>query len=274
MFILTYVDDMIVTGTNETEIQSLIEQLKQHFSIKDLGDLHYFLGIEFKHTISGMFLSQIKYIQDLLSKAGMQGAKSSTTPMVGNPPLSKFNGQPIADASLYRSIVGGFHYVTITRPEISYIVNKVSQFMQFPLDTHWKAVKRILWYLVGNVHLGLHFIQSDSLIVTAFCDADWGSDLDDRRSTSGFCVFMGKNLVSWSSKKQALVSRSSTEAKYRSLAYTVCDLIWLLSLFKELHIPHMPSLDQAADIFTKPLSGQFFIRMRNKLHIIPDPTSN
>ena len=125
---------------------------------------------------------------------------------------------------MYRSIVGALQYVTITRPEISFAVNKVCQFMHNPLEVHWQAAKRILRYLAGTMHFGLHFTKSKALSITAFCDADWGFDLDDRKSTSGYCVFLGNNLVSWSSKKQHTVSRSSTEAEFRSLAEVVAEV--------------------------------------------------
>ncbi|XP_057423759.1 uncharacterized mitochondrial protein AtMg00810-like [Lotus japonicus] len=134
------------------------------------------------------------------------------------------------------SIVGALQYATLTRPEISFAVNKVCQFLSQPLEDHWKAVKRILRYLKATIHHGLHLKPcslTSPVPLLAFCDADWGSDPDDRRSTSGSCVFFGPNLcvffrpnlVSWSSKKQTLVARSSTEVEYRSLANTSAELL-------------------------------------------------
>ncbi|KAL5543508.1 hypothetical protein UlMin_007292, partial [Ulmus minor] len=228
--------------------------------------------------------------------------------------LTSDEGDPVPNATYYRSIVGGLQYVTITRLEIAYCVNKVCQFMQNPLDLHWKAVKRILRYLKGTSEEGILLKRSETLNLTGFCDADWGNDLCDRRSTTGYCIFLGRNVVSWSSKKQAVVSRSSTEAEYRSLANATSELIWLQSLLselkveirnppvlwcdnmstislsanpilhsrtkhieldlyfvrekvmaKELDVHHVPTIDQVADIFTKPLSAQFFQRLKHKL---------
>ena len=149
----------------------------------------------------------------------------------------------VPNPQFYRSIVGALQYVTITRPELSYSVNKVCQFMHKPLEAHWQAVKRILRYLSGTLDYGLHLTKSTHLNLTAFCDADWGSDPDDRKSTSGFCVYLGANVVSWASKKQHIVSRSSTEAEYRSLAHTTAEVTWLSSLLGELQVP-MTSLPE------------------------------
>ncbi|KAL3630958.1 hypothetical protein CASFOL_023942 [Castilleja foliolosa] len=236
IFILIYVDDILVTGNNDAVVQKLIEKLKGHFSLKDLGEIHHFLGIEVKKTSQGLHLSQKEYIKKLLIKAGMSEASSCPTPMITSPSLSRYNVSPVADASLYRSVVGALHYVTITRPEICFSVNKVSQFMANPLEPHWKAVKRILRYLSGTAHYGLNFQRPNHLNVTGFSDSDWAADIDDRRSVSGYCVYFGGNLISWSSKKQHCVSRSSTEAEYRSLAQLTSEISWIQYILKELHV--------------------------------------
>ena len=235
-FVLVYVDDILVTGSNKQEIEGLITQISTCFALKDLGHLNYFLGIQVQATDQGFCLSQTKYIKDLLTKAKMHDAKSCSTPMTSGLKLTSFGSDPVSDAQLYRSVVGALQYVTITRPEISFSVNKVCQFMHNPLESHWKAVKRILRYLSGTLYHGLHLRKSSHLNITAFCDADWGSDPDDRKSTSGFCVYLGSNLVAWCSKKQSTVSRSSTEAEYRSLANVVAEVTWLQSLLGEIKI--------------------------------------
>ncbi|KAK6124252.1 hypothetical protein DH2020_042004 [Rehmannia glutinosa] len=205
------------------------------FSWPNLGELHHFLGIEINKTPQGLHLSQGSYVKELLQRAHMCTAKRCPTPMVASLRLSKFTGDPSIDGTSYRSIVGALQYVTITRPEISYSVNKVSQYMVNPLDSHWKAVKRILRYLAGTPDVGLNFTAATHLILTAFSDSDWAADLDDRRSTSGFCVYLGSNLASWSSKNQHTVSKSSTEAEYRSLAQATSEVTWLSSLLHELN---------------------------------------
>uniref|UniRef100_A0A803PUZ8 Uncharacterized protein n=1 Tax=Cannabis sativa TaxID=3483 RepID=A0A803PUZ8_CANSA len=137
----------------------------------------------------------------------------------------------VADPHQYRSNVGAIQYAVITRPKVSYAVNKVSQFMHNPPESHLKVVKKILKYLKGTLDHGLHLKPCSSLTLTCFCDADWASDPDDRRSTSCFCVCLGSNLVSWSSKKRKIVSRSSTEIEYCSLANATTEIIWLQSFF-------------------------------------------
>ncbi|XP_073058680.1 uncharacterized protein [Primulina eburnea] len=234
---LTIGSEFTGEGSNTTEIQALIHRLNSEFSLKHLGDLSYFLGIEVSRpTRDTLFLSQAKYIQDLLSKTKMDKAKSLPTPMISSLKLSTREGDPFEDITLYRSTVGALQYLTFTRPDIAYSVNKVSQFMHHPLHLHWVAVKRILRYLNGTLHYGIHLTANSRLTLTGYSDADWGNDIDDRRSTSGFCWFLGNSPISWHSKKQTVVSRSSTEAEYRSLANATAELLWLKSILSELHI--------------------------------------
>lgn len=132
-------------------------------------------------------------------------------------------------------MVGALQYCTITRPDISYAVNQLCQFMHDPREPHWTAAKRVLRYLKGSIDFGLYYSPS-SIDLTAYCDSDWAGNPDDRRSTTGYGIFLGSSLISWSSKKQNVVSRSSTEAEYRSMAMATTELYWLRMLFKELGI--------------------------------------
>uniref|UniRef100_A0A803QNV3 Reverse transcriptase Ty1/copia-type domain-containing protein n=1 Tax=Cannabis sativa TaxID=3483 RepID=A0A803QNV3_CANSA len=229
-FLLVYVDDILVTGSSATVVTELISNLNNMFALKDLGLVNYFLGIQVTHTKERLHMSQKKYIMDLLVKAKMDSANPLPTLMTGGEKLSATSSDPFADPTYYRSIVGALQYANITRPEISYAVNRVSQFMQTPLEAHWKTVKKILRYLNGTLDFGLLLKPSASLTVTGFGDADWASDLGNRRSISSLCVYLGSNVVSWSSNKQKTVSRSSTEAEYRSLAQTTAEVIWIQAL--------------------------------------------
>ena len=140
------------------------------------------------------------------------------------------------DSTHYRIIVGALQYLTLTRPDISYAVNKVCQYLHAPTTLHWTAAKRIMRYLQHTPNVGLTFQKSRSTLLSAFSDADWAGCPDDRRSTGGFAVFFGPNLISWSAKKQATVSRSSTEAEYKSLANATAEMVWVQSLLAELGI--------------------------------------
>ncbi|XP_016206366.1 uncharacterized protein LOC107646714 [Arachis ipaensis] len=141
-------------------------------------------------------------------------AKPVPTPMTSSLKLSAFGDGSFSNPTLFRSIFGGLQYATITRPEISFSVNKVAQFLHNPLESHWKAVKRILRYLVGTTEYGLRFSKFTNFRIYGFCDSDWASDVDDRKSTNGYGIYLGSNLVSWASRKQTAVSKSSTEAKF------------------------------------------------------------
>jgi histone deacetylase 1/2 len=168
----------------------------------------------------------------------MVDCKPVATPLSTSEKLSLHEGSLLGpdDASRYRSIVGALQYLTLTRPDITFSVNKVCQFLHAPTTVHWAAVKRILRYLKQCTELGLK-IQNSSTLVSAFSDADWAGNIDDRRSTGGFAVFIGSNLVSWSARKQATVSRSSTESEYKAIANATAEIMWVQTLLRELGIP-------------------------------------
>lgn len=242
-YVLIYVDDILITGSAPHLISDLIHKLNMKFALKQLGQIDYFLGIEVHHLPSGaLLLNQTKYIRDLLCKAHMEDSAPIGSPMVSSCRLSKYGSDTMTDPTLYRSIVGALQYATLTRPDIAFSVNKVCQFMAHPLESHWKAVKRILRYLNGTLSHGLLLTPSPTsppFSLRAYSDADWATDQDDRRSTSGSCIYFGPNLISWGSKKQQLVARSSTEAEYRSMANTTADLLWIQSLLRELQVPFL-----------------------------------
>jgi histone deacetylase 1/2 len=236
MYFLIYVDDIIVISSSAAAIDRLLLQLRRDFAIKDLGALSYFLGIEVHRVDDGLALCQRKYILDLLGKVNMGSAKPCTTPMAATDKLSRHAGVLLSptEATPYRSVVGALQYITLTRPGISYNVNKVCQFLHSPTDLHWTAVKRLLRYLQGTTGHGLFLRRSSPLLLSAFSDADWAGCPDDRRSAGGHAVFLGGNLVAWNSRKQPTVSRSSTETEYKSVANATKELIWIQALLREI----------------------------------------
>ena len=203
IFVLVYVDDIIVASSSSLATNALLKDLQAEFALKDLGDLHYLLGIEVKRTPDGLILSQECYASDVLSRSGMSKCKAIDTSMSTSEKLSLGDGELLGadDATRYRSVVGALQYLTLTRLDLSYSVNKVCQYLHAPTTVHWSAVKRILRYVCGTLKLGLKIRKSDSLLVSAFSDADWAGCVDDCRSTGGFAVFLGCNLISWMARK-------------------------------------------------------------------------
>ncbi|CAN6698425.1 unnamed protein product [Malus baccata var. baccata] len=178
---------------------------------------------------------QAKYITDLLHKTDMSLSKPCNTPCLPYTRLLKDDGKPFHNPALYRSVVGALQYLTFTRPDIAFSVHQVCQFMHCPMESHFLAVKRILKYLKGTMDYGVQFSNRD-LCLHAFSDADWAGDPNYRWSTTGLVVYLGSSPISWSSKKQNTVSKSSTEAEYRALSSTTAEIDWIKQLLQFLRI--------------------------------------
>lgn len=245
--LIVYVDDIILTGDHNEEIQKLKSFLAKEFEIKDLGNLKYFLGMEVARSKRGISVSQRKYVLDLLKEKGMLGCKPADTPMDSTTKIgSKDSGTPV-DKGRYQRLVGKLIYLAHTRPDISFAVSTVSQFMNNPTEEHIEAVYRILRYLKMTPGQGLFFQKSASREVGIFTDADWAGSITDGRSTSGYCSYVWGNLVTWRSKKQSVVSRSSAEAEFRALAHGICEGIWLKRVLQELKVPISGSMKVLCD---------------------------
>lgn len=167
----------------------------------------------------------------------MSLCKPLSTPVDVNSKLSSEGGAKLDNPTHYRSLAGALQYLTFTRPDIAYVVQQVCLFMHDPRAQHMNAVKRIIRYLQGTKDQGIQIYRSSLDTLTAYSDADWAGCPDTRRSTSGYCVYLGENLISWSSKRQQTVSRSSAEAEYRGVANALAETCWLRNLLLELHIP-------------------------------------
>ncbi|KAI5336519.1 hypothetical protein L3X38_015787 [Prunus dulcis] len=218
--LIIYVDDMIVTGDDQAEMQNLQKYLASEFEMKSLGDLKYFLGIEVAKSKHGIFLSQRKYILDLLAETGMLDCKPIDTPSEQNHKLGLYHDQVPTDKKRYQRLVGKLIYLSHTRPDIAYAVSVVSQFMHSPSEDHMGAVDAYFEVSESDSCKGVNILHGHTY-VEGYTDADWAGSVTDKRSTSGYFTFVGGNLVTWRSKKQKVVYRSSAEDEYRGMTQCV-----------------------------------------------------
>jgi hypothetical protein len=184
------------------------------------------LGIQVTRTKAGLNLCQAKYISDLLTDTHMEGVKLAKFPCPSRSKLSSFDCDLFLNPTKYQHIVGSLQYCTLTHPDISLSVDQLCQHLHALTSVHLFAAKRVLCYLKSSVDNGIFFFKGN-LQLFAYCDSDWAGNLDNRRSTSGFAIFLGTNLISWSAKKQSVVSRSSIEVEYRSLSIATAEIFWI-----------------------------------------------
>jgi hypothetical protein len=241
-YLLLYIYDIMLTTSSRALLQSIVNCLVAEFFLKDIGHLHHFLGMSVSRTPSGMFLSQRHYMLEILGRASMTDCNPCSTPIDTNAKLSA-DGPPIADATDYRALAGALQHLTFTHPDICYVVQQICLYMHDLREPHLALIKRVLRYIKGTLDYGLKIVRSSTSNLIAYSDADWVGCSDTRRSTSGYAVFYGDNLVSWASKRQQTVSRSSAGAEYRAVANVVAEISWLRQLLQELlHCPRHSSV--------------------------------
>lgn len=221
--LLVYVDDILITSNSLSLINIVKTSLHTVFTIKDLGPVRYFLGLEIHQTDKGLHVNQRKYIIDLITDCGMLDSKPTKTPIVKAAQGLKINGTPLKDPERYRRLIGRLLYLNFTRPDMAFASQQLSQFVNNPCEEHWVAAMYTVRYSKGTATRGLFFLVINcALRLEAYSDADWATCPESRCSIVGFCVFFGGSLISWMAKKQSTISRSSAEAEYRSMASTVC----------------------------------------------------
>lgn len=211
--LLVYVDDIVVMSGNLNHIQSVKSHLHSTFRIKDLGPLKYFLGLEVTRNTQGINLCQRKYALDLLDEAGFLGCKPVESPMLETTKVLYSDSPALVDVTSYRRLIGKLLYLTITRPDLTFVTQQLSQFVDSPTEAHMQAVGRVLRYLKKAPGQGVFYSVCSSLQIKGFSDSDWATCPRSRKSVIGFCIFLGDSLVSWKPKKQVTVSRSSSEAE-------------------------------------------------------------
>ncbi|CAM8951630.1 unnamed protein product [Rhodiola kirilowii] len=241
------VDNAFLHGTSPELIKQIKEFIHDKFRIKDLGILKYFLGIEVARSTEGIFINQRKYVIDILEDHNFTDSKPVQTPLEGKHGLSISTSSPIPDPTIYKKLIGRLIYLTITRPDLAFAVHTLSQFMTNPTEDHLKAAHRLLRYLKLASAQGIYFSATSNLHFTGYCDADWASCPLTRRSVTGYCMLLGSSVVSWKTRKQAVVSRSSVESEYRSMASACSEIAWLIRLLADMNVPVSPPVPLFCD---------------------------
>ena len=241
VIIAIYVDDMIFFSNNTKMLEKEKSDLAKKFRVEDLGELHYVLGMCIKRNrrLRTLSITQTKYLEGLLKRLNMENCKPVSTPLEPNTkyqPLAE-DEKPV-DVKEYQIAIGSITYVTtISRPDLSAALGILSKFMANPGTEHWKGIKRILRYIKGTLNYGLLYSCDGTIpILIGYSDADWGGDLSTRRSTSGYVFQIQGNTVSWCSKRQACVSKSTTEAEYIALSTASQEGVWLRRLLNDISI--------------------------------------
>lgn len=195
--------------------------------------------MEIGYTSDGIILSQAKFTKELLTDNGISQFKSVATPLPLNLKLQTDDSHPYADPELYRSLVGKLNFLTNTRPDLSYSVQTLSQFMQHPSVSHFSALQHLLNYVHSTAGQGIFLKAGDQLTLQAYSDSDWGACLDTRRSVTGYLLLLGSSPISWKSKKQSNVSKSSSEAEYKAMYAAASEITWLVRLLEELDVTNL-----------------------------------
>jgi hypothetical protein len=241
VIVIIWVDDIIIAASDSDLLNSVKDSLSNRFKMTDLGELKWFLGTEFKHSGNCIKMNQTRYIQKILSRFEMSDCKPKPTPCIlGTQKVSNEKSPELTDPRLYRAMVGSLIYVmTGTRPDLCYIVTKLSQKMSKPTQADLSTAKHVLRYLKGTQELGLTFRKSCSpLILKGFCDSDWGASIEDRRSLTGYNFQLTQDgpMISWKSRKKPTVALSTCEAEYVALANAIQEAIFLRQLCKDMRV--------------------------------------
>jgi hypothetical protein len=232
-----YVDDIVFGSTSDDEVKAFTHVMSNEFEMSLMCELTYFLGLQVYQKDDGLFFSQSKYAKDLVKKFGLEDCKIAKSPMSTSVSLQHNPSEKCVDQTLYRSMIGSLLYLTASRPDISYSVGVCARFQSDPKESHLHAVKRIIKYVLGTIDFGIFYTKDTNISIVGFCDADWGGNKDERKSTSGGCFYVGNNLVSWHSKKQTCISLSTAEAEYIAAGSCCTQLLWMKNMLKDYGFP-------------------------------------
>jgi hypothetical protein len=231
----------------------------------DLGKMRYFLGIEVLQKEGGIFISQQKYANEVLERFSMGQCNSVKNPIVPGFKLTKDEGGVQVDSTLYKQMVGSLMYLTATRPDLMFVVSLISRYMEHPTESHLLAAKRILRYVKGTTKFGMFYRKGGDTEFCGYTDSDYAGDQDDRKSTSSYVFMMNSSAISWSSKKQPVVTLSTTEAEFIVAASGACQVVWLRRILKSLtHVLSGPTVVYCDNISAIRLSKNPVMHGRSK----------
>ncbi|XP_050889810.1 secreted RxLR effector protein 161-like [Lathyrus oleraceus] len=202
--------------------------------MSDLGKMRYFLGIEVQQLKNGIFISQKKYAWDVLKRFQMEECNAVLNPIVPGFKISKDENGVMVESTFYKQLVGSLIYLTSTRPDLLYAMSLISRYMSQPTELHLNAAKRVLRYVKGTTSFGILYQKGASNMLTAYNDSDYAECLEDRKSTSGYAFMISSGAVAWSSRKQPIVTLSTTEAEYVAAAACAYQAMWMKMVLKSL----------------------------------------
>jgi len=233
MILFLYVDDLFLTGEEKLIIECK-KRLTSEFEMKDLGLMHYFLGLEVWQSLERIFLNQGKYAVKILKRFDMLEYKPMNTPMETKLKLLVDTSSELIDVALYRRIIGSLMYLTNTRLDICFSVNTLSQFLVEPIHVHLVAAKHVMRYLKGALDCGVNYDEDHDFTLSGYTDSDWAGSVSDRKNTSRCCFSLRSAMISWQSRKKSSISLNTMEAEYIDASSASCETIWLQKLLTSL----------------------------------------
>ena len=232
-----YVDDIVFGATIDDWAIEFSEEMKKEFEISLVGELTFFLGLQVKQKKEGIFVSQEKYARNIVKKFRLDSKKHASTPMSSSTKLNVDSSGVEMSPTLYRSIIESLLYLTTSRPDIAFSIGVCARYQAAPKESHLTTVKRIIRYINGTPDYGLWYSKDLNACLAGYLDADWAGSVDDRKSTTEGCFYLGNNLVSWMSKKQNSVSLSTAEAEYIAAGSCCTQLLWIKKLIHDYGNP-------------------------------------
>jgi hypothetical protein len=276
LFVLQiYVDDIIFGSTNQDFCDEFGQMMAKEFEMSMIGELSFFLGLQIKQMKDGTFVSQGKYIKDMLKRFGLEDAKGISTPMGTSGGLDSDLSGNMVDQKLYRSMIGSLLYATASRSDVMFSVCMCARFQASPIESHLKATKRILRYLKHTQDVGIWYPKGANFELIGYSDSDYAGDKVKRKSTSGTCQLLGRSLVSWSSKKQNSVALSTTEAEYIAAGSCCAQLLWMKATLRDYginfkNVPLLCDNESAVKLTNNPVQHQRTKHIDVRHHFIRD----